>query len=297
MPYPYTYPFAYDFAVDFINDTMAEIRYELDDREIYNDIRSQISVIATETITDADPTYEWRKWGMSATVPPDGLEWIFRKDTGIDTSANWKITDTTARAGVGLAERHAYYDYRVRVLETDAPAGVVWVGVTNTGSETAYIQWKVGYRYKATDAITHDISVPVLQTVRATDASSIQKYGRRVMNLTWAEGTSEGAMQSLVNHYVERYAEPVARLICKIKGTTDALITKIITKEISDLILVTCTNLGLSANCFINSIVLSDSVDGIPMCTWGMEINRTYELLTIFTIGESKIGGEHIIGS
>ncbi len=43
-----------DFTV---NDTMAEIRYEIDEREIYNDIRSAIGIMITETVADADATY------------------------------------------------------------------------------------------------------------------------------------------------------------------------------------------------------------------------------------------------
>jgi len=297
MPYPYTYPITYEFAVESFDDTVAEIRYELDDREIYNDVRSDITTVSTETVTDADPLYEWKKFGMWGVVGPDGNEWIFRLDTGILDSVTFKVTDTTARAGDTGLDRHAYYDFRVRILDTDAPAGVIWCGVTNTGSESAYIQWKVGYKYLVAEAITHDEAIPALLTVRATDQDSIQKYGRRVMNLTWAEGTPESAMQTLVDYYIERYAEPVARLICLIKGTTDALMTQIITREISDLIYITCTNLGLAANCFINSITISDDPTGIPICTWGLEINRTYELLQIFTIDSSKIDGPHIIGA
>jgi len=296
MPYPYTYPITYEFAVESFDDTVAEIRYELDDREIYNDIRSSITEVSTETVTDADPTYEWKKWGMWAVVAPDGNEWIFRKDTGIDTSQNWKITDTTARAGDTGLDRHAYYDFRVRILDTDAPAGVVWCGVTNTGSESMYIQWKFGYKYQATDEITHDEVIPTLLTVRATDQDSIMKYGRRVMNLTWAEGTPLNAMQIIVDHALERYKEPVARLICTVKGTTDALMTQIITREISDLLYITCTNLGLAANCFIDSIAIRDDPNGMPVCVWGLEINRAYELLQMFILNQSKLDSARILG-
>lgn len=275
-----------------INDTMAEIRYELDDREIYNDIRSEIGILITETVIDADPTYSWSHWLRTYTIPPDGLGWIFRFEASRKAAFSWQISNVSAKDQDG----NAYYAYKTRIITTDS-SWIIWIEVTNTGSKTMTITLKVKYKYKTADQVTHEEQIPGTLTVRAIDADSIAKYGRRVMNLTWTEGTGEGEMQILVNHYVDRYKEPVARLSCILKGSTDILRTQIITREISDLITVICTNLGLNADCFINSISMRDSKETlpfrIPVCTWGLEIQRAYELLTYWVWDTSWWDGGH----
>ena len=104
-------------------------------------------------------------------------------------------------------------------------------------------------------------------------------------------------MQALVDHYLARYQQPVARLRAPIKGTTDVLRTQIITREISDLVTVVCTELGLNADCYINAISIKDDAVGIPVCKWELELQRAYEALTLFTLDTSELDGPDILGS
>jgi len=275
-----------------VNDTMAEIRYELDDREIYNDIRSEIGILTTESVVDADATYSWRVYARTMEIPATSHPYMRMFSTNITNPISWKLGDRDAKD----ADGKAYYDYDIKLLSTD-DSRVKAVEITNTGSKTMRIYFEVKVKYKTSDTITHEESGASTLSVRDTSAPSIKKYGRRVMNLTWTEGTSERDMQSLVEHYIDRYAEPVARLICVIKGSSDALRTQIITREISDLLTVNCTELGLSADCFINSISISDDPTGIPSCAWELEIQRTYELLTLFLLDTSELDGAHVLGS
>jgi len=282
-----------DFTV---NDTMAEIRYELDDREIYNDIRSEIDIMTTETVIDADPTYAWAQWHGWMQLPPDSKTYKLKREAKLHTPIKWKLEDHYANYTYLVNQEASYYDYTIKLVTTSDPA-IVWVEAKNTGSKTCYLHFTTTYKYVATEGATHEEIYSQLLQVRATDSTSIQKYGRRVMNLTWAEGTERKAMQSLVNYHLARYKDPVARLMATIKGSTDALRTQIITREISDLITVVCTNLGLNADCFINSISISDSPVGIPACVWGLEIQRAYELLTLFLLDTSELDGSHILAS
>jgi len=277
-----------DFTV---NDTMAEIRLELDDREIYNDIRSEIGIIESETVVDVDATYSWKVYARRMEVPPP-FPHIRMFLTSLSNPISWKIGTHHAED----ADGKSYYDYDIKLESTDDSRGKA-VKITNTGSKTMHIYFEVKVKYKTSDTVTHEESVASTLAVRATGSTSIRKYGRRVMNLTWAEGTGESAMQSLVEHYIDRYVEPVARLSCVIKGTTDALRLQIIGREISDTITVICTNLGLNADCFINSITIKDGPTGIPVGTWELEIQRTYELLTLFKLDTSELDGAHILGS
>ncbi len=276
-----------------VNDTMAQIRYEIDDREIYNDIRSEIGILTSETVVDVDSTYNWKVYARRMTIPSGNLPYIRMFTTNLSNPITWKIGTNHAED----ADGKAYYDYDIKLESTDDDRVRAAV-IKNTGSKAMKIYFEVKVKYLATEQVTHEESVASTLAVRATDSSSITKYGRRVMNLTWTEGTGEKEMQSLVDHYIDRYAEPVARLTCVIKGKTDALRTQIITREISDLITVVCANLGLNADCFINSISISASPDSLlPVCTWGLEIQRTYELLTLFLLGTSELDGPHVLGS
>lgn len=277
-----------DFTVD---DIVAEIRYELDDREIYNDIRSEIGILITETVVDVDATYSWKVYARRIEIsPPYPHTAMFT--TRLSDPLTWKIDRHYAKD----ADGRSYYDYNIKLVSTDDDRTKAVV-ITNTGSKVMHIYFEVHVKYKTGEQVTHEEIFPETLTVRATDATSIAKYGRRVMNLTWTEGTEENDMQSLVDNDVERYKEPVARISCVIKGTTDVLRTQIITREISDIITVICTNLGLNADCFLNSITITDDPVGIPVCTWGLEIQRIYELLTLFRLDISELDGPHILGS
>ncbi len=282
-----------DFTV---NDTMAEIRYELDDREIYNDIRSEIGILTSETVVDADADY-WRANFTRFPKVHAGSTTRLTFTADYTSPSDWSIKSHSATylSSLDPYTRSPYYDYSIKMETIDGNRKKAVV-ITNTGSYNGSFRIVVWYKYLKTDKITHEEITPITLTVRATDANSIKKYGRRVMNLTWAEGTEEEDMQAVVNYHLTRYKEPVPRLICGIKGSTDALRTQIITREISDLITVICTNLGLNADCFINSISIRDDNLGIPNCTWGLEIQRTYELLTLFKLGISELGSTDVLG-
>ena len=116
------------------------------------------------------------------------------------------------------------------------------------------------------------------------------------MNLTWTEGTSQSAMQVLVDYYLAKHKDPYARLRATLQGKTNALMTQFITREISDLVTVVCTRLEINADYFINSIAFDDGPVGIPTCTWILEAQRTEEALSIFTIGTSALDGAHVLG-
>lgn len=277
-----------DFTV---NDTMSQIRYELDDREIYNDIRSEIGILINETIVDADPTYSWKHWHRSILQAPGSL-WLKMFTASQPNPTFWELIDESAKDTDG----NPYYDYNIYIEDTDDDR-IKGVFSKNTGSKVATIKYTLRYKYLTAERVTHEELIPETLRVRATDTTSILQYGRRVMNLTWSEGTEEGAMQVLVDNYLTRYKDPIARLMVVIKGSIDALRTQIITREISDRLTIVCAGLGLNTDFFINSITITDGPVGIPICTWGVEEQRPEEALTIFLIDTSQVDGAHIIGS
>lgn len=286
-----------------INDTMAELRYELDEREIYNDIRSDIGVLQTEVIIDADPTYAWYHITVERRVPA-GWTYFYTFPRRHDSASDWEIVEHSAWYSDVDANHLPYFDYSISALKDIFVVrdGSNWtqakyVDIENTGSQTMYLSVHVKYKYLATEGASHEETKAVRLNVRATDSTSIAKYGRRVMNLVWQEGTSAADMQTLVDYYLARHKDPYGRVTARLIGKIDAMRTQIFTREISDLITVVCDNLGLNADHYIDSIAITDGHEGIPIGTWGLEIQRTEEALSVFTVDVSLVGSTHIIGS
>lgn len=286
-------------SVFTLTNKSARIRYELGEREIYNDIRSDIGILKTQTVVDADPTYEWKWWQRLQKTEPSGV-YVKLFKASVTSPIVWEVyahsgTEVTSVYPAGIAVG-PYYDYAINLV-TSSDLRVATVKIENTGTKHANIRYSVRYKYLATERITHEEFASDVLTVRATDETSIGKYGRRVMNLTWTEGTDETVMQSLVDHYLLRYKEPVARVKALVKGTTDTLRTQIYTREFSDLLTVICDELGLNADFYLDTISLRDSLVGIPECTWGLEQIRSYEESTLFVLDTSELDGLHILGS
>lgn len=282
-----------DYTVD---GSMAKIIYELSDREIYNDVRAEIGITKTETIVDEDPDYQWRVWKpyMPVEVAECNLR-TYRADA--HNAITWKLTVTAVYYYTSdYRDRYPYYDYTCVIDESDSSHCVI--KACNTGSlGRCYVVFEIGYRYLASEGSTHEeISYQTL-TVRAVDADSIAKYGRRVMNLTWPQGASDDEMRMIANAALARYKEPGPVLRVTMQGETDAVATQIFTREISDVISVICDELGMtSTDFYIDSISIRDTGVKIPMCTWLLTGQRTEEVTGFFTIDTDFIDGDKLIG-
>jgi len=281
-----------DYTID---DTMAKIIYELSDREIYNDVRAEIGISNTETVVDEDPTYEWKWWESSIQMRYS--ECALRTYTAEYNALTWVLFGVSAY-GVNWEtyETWPYYDYTCAIEESDSNHCVV--KVCNTGPWHCVVKFKIKYRYKTGERITHEEVNYSTLTVRVTDDTSIAKYGRRVMNLTWPQGASEEEMTMIANACLARYKEPVPVLNVTIQGKNNALATQIFTREISDVISVICDNLGLaSTDFFIDKIAIKDyATVQIPICNWLLTGQRDEEVVGYFVIDVDEIDGDKLIG-
>lgn len=282
-----------DFTIDD-NTPGAVVRYIIDEREIFNDIRSEIGIISAVTEIQ-DATYSWRYWTQWWGIAP-GESHTFMFTSNVAFPYEWKLKSHGAWYIDPSLRKISYYEYAILLIPTEV-ARTVAVAVTNTGDQAIRITVTAGYRFLSAEKVAIETLMPVTLTARAYDEDSIKKYGRRVYNLTWTEGTNESDMEDLVRNYLARYKEPIARLPVKLVGVTDAIRTQIITREISDRITVNYTNLGFNDDCFIDSIQIKDSYVGMPVCNWGLTAMRDKEKLSLFLIGSSTIGGPDILGS
>jgi len=284
-----------DYTID---DSMAKIIYEISDREIYNDVRAEIGVQHLETVVDEDPMYSWKYFGTSwCRLDSSGCR-LTTYTVPADNALVWQLL---ADHSANIVEPDApdlyepYYDYTIAIVTSDS--GHCVVKTCNTGSRLAHLSYRVRYKYKSSDGSTHEEIVYQTLTVRVTDDDSIAKYGRRVMNLTWPQGTSREGMQMIANACLARYKEPVPNLMVSMQGKDDTIATEIFTREISDTISVICDNLGMaSTDFFLDKISIRDSGVKVPVCNWLLTGQRAEEATGYFIIDTDFIDGDKLIG-
>ena len=256
-------------SVATFTNTMADITVELSDREIYNDIRSQIEGTVEENTSGLGfvaglgvntvgvlpvNTYDSISWGT-----PEVSAWYFEGTVKIDTTVTWEV-----------------------ISSTDA---IMYVTVTNLDPD--HVVWfTIDCSYTGSYA----------DTVRAYDDTSIKLYGRRVMNLTWPVGQTTEQVTNLAEAYLAKHKDPVPVLVMTVLGSTDTLIVQILTRKISDLITVVNTELGLNGDFYINTVNISQVIGGPLTARWELEQVRLYETTTLFTLDTSELDGAHVLG-
>jgi hypothetical protein len=284
---------------------MSGITVEFDDREIYNDIRSQIDITVTEP---GEGTWDY-------VLMDDTAVKMVSEELHIGESSTYTLY---TRGGGRYAESWSNPYASVNGLIEDAngqpvtkiegtiissTTTSVTIRITATGFPVTggdpplTVDWvQCSYQYKKYEK---SYSNPTTNTetlsIRETDATSIALYGRRVMNLTWPMGQSEEETRSLVLSYLARYKDPVPRIKMTVQGKTDALIVQIFTRKISDLITVVNTELGLNADFYINTLDVYHDPFGLLTADWTLEYQRTNETYTFFTLDTSELDGTHIL--
>jgi len=118
--------------------------------------------------------------------------------------------------------------------------------------------------------------------VRGYDAGSIAKYGRRSFRLDNPIVANVAALyatpKAQVTAILDRNVEPYANLQITLISSTAALTVKILDLEISDLVQITETICGLSADYFIvESIDLSVDLSGYITASIGLVQARSTE--------------------
>lgn len=279
-----------DYTVD---DSMAKIIYDLNDREIYNDIRAEIGFMKTETVLDADTTYSWKYWTKTSGLPAPGYTSFKYFTATLQDPITWQLTDVSAKT----YENESYFDYTATLEDTNDDLTKA-VKIKNTGTGSGVIYYKVRYKYLSSSEVTHEeISWETL-TIRAFDQTSILKYGRRVLPLKWPQGATSEQMQMIADADLAYYKDPYPVLHTTLKGDTAAKATQIFTREISDIISVVCDNLGLvSSDFFIDGISGRDNAKRkIPFATWQLIGQRSTETTGAFTLDVDYLDGPKLLG-
>jgi len=294
-------------SVATFNDTMYSLICEIDDRKIYNDIRSQIDVTVTEVVLDEEAEY-----GIISTW--GGYFW----DTCQDLAANETIEDEIihahrehtdiiiswdkAWAEARIVADGTELDFDVTITEetvkyyASGKYEILYVDVTNPLSEAIeHVRLYAEYTYLVRDETSHPETNTRTVTVNVTDATSIDLFGRRELNLTWALGQTQTQMESIIAGYLAIYKDPLPYLIMTLKGTIDALILQIFTRKISDRITIVSSGLGLNADFFINGINIYDDAEGILTGVYLLEQVPAIYAVSLFTLDSSSLDGPDIL--
>jgi len=252
-------------SVATFDGTMTTLVCEIDDRKIYNDIRSQIDVTVTTVITDQAAEY-----ATSATIGLDYDRGIYDQMWYLDPSETRTETCHVHLGHTATTWHEAWAhprfsdlgDFECTIVEENS--GTCLVSCTNPYSEKI-IQCIIyaTYTYQVLPTITHKETNIETLTVRATDATSIAKYGRRVMNLVWPLGQTQQQMQSLIEGYLALYKEPRPYLKMTVLGSSDALIADIFTIKVSDRVTIKEDKLGINQDFFVNTVDISHDAQGL----------------------------------
>jgi hypothetical protein len=286
-----------DTVGGIFDDTWATLTYEVDDREIYNDVRSEIEITEETIVTPpgSDPVYAY---GQTRRGIGD-FDIMEEKDVWTENLTGLSgltFMDGWGEGGVGFTLRLTAT--LVSVDTVGAYTHAVYHVVNDSGS-LVVATLVANYMYTvapAYDGTPHTDTNQRTLTVRTTDATSIAKYGRRTMNLTWPMGQTQAQMQALVDSYISRFSEPIPRITMTVQGSTDAMVIHILTRKVSDKITVLCAPLGLAADFWIDSIEVSHNVYGILEAQWVCEQVRGSEQTGLFVISTSELDSTAILG-
>ena len=275
-------------------DSMAEITLEFSDRNIYNDITSQIEVNLTPVTTTTPAVY-------GADVPTihevisladgESVTRTFYTQNG-RSALSWSVLST---ASAMKMDDNSAVGLPIHIDSSNSTSATVTV-TNNKGFYVFLMFLLCSYRYLKTGATTNTITGSETLMVRESDSISIGLYGRRAMNLAWPMGQTQAQTNELARAYLAKYKDPVPKVTLTVKGSTEELIYQILNRRVSDLITVVNNALGLYADFFINTVNVSQSVGGLLMATWELEYARSMEVARIFTLDNSNLDGTDVVG-
>jgi hypothetical protein len=318
---------------------IAEITFDFGEREIYNDIRSECDV--TEILhvrPDATPdlflSFETSAWGwtiyansttyVTATADEDHSEisWLGITDYSFSPKTLLGLSEAECAAlGTGNWRYSSKMETSLCMLDQSVVEDYVsWevysqddttftIEVTNDSSYDIRGVWKVAYL--ALTPATRYLKL------RSTNDTSIAKYGRRVMDLRWYVGQTPNQMQSIIDGYCDKYAEPVPFVNLVLLGKTDSLVTKILGLKMDDTITLRLPGLnvygyfilntdrldegylgveGLTLNdeFWVNNVSISHDVNGIMEGIFDLANVRGLERYTYFELDVSKLDEDYL---
>ena len=292
---------------------LRDFTLEISDREIYNDIRAECDITEILTVRpDATPEYfeSFTAGNGEYGIDVDATVNIVITAPSIHTEIVWlNIASYSASPvtlfswGQGACEELGG-EWRdgtppMCLLPPSLAKVTLKIITRTTTSCTVRVENKSDYAIGIWIDVAYIALTPETRYIklRSINETSIEKYGRRAMDLKWPLGITPNTMQSLIDNYCIRYCEPVCFASKTLEGETDAKIIQILNMRIDDKHEIIHPGLAMDEEFFVNSINISFSREGTGILTgtFGLEQVRSIEETTYFIIGTSLIGGAHVI--
>ena len=298
---------------------LKDFRLDLSDREIYNDIRAECDVTEILTVRpDATPDlftqFDLSVRPAEGSLAAGATEEVTETAPAENSEIQWlDITGWTAspvtligwpQSTCEALDGYWRYSSSLGVSLCSLPTSLAKITAEIVGRTDTTVTVKIentgDYAVRCTVHVAYLALSPESRYIklRSINQASIDKYGRRAMDLKWPLGITPVMMQSLIDNYCTRYCEPVSMASMTLEGETDAKITQILGMEIEDKHQIIHAGLSMDQVFFVNSINASFNRAGSALLTgtFGLEQQRASETATLFTLDTSLLDGAHVLG-
>jgi len=219
------------------DNTMSEIRYELSSRNIFNEVRA--------TVTEV-------------TLGATAVLWTLQDTPSIAAGASKTIWSAFTNFATNLITPAATTDYTANSAADGS-------GTNLTSSiSIVYSALAQASKYVITNSAAVPAFLTLLQqrgdmytagdqsTAKADDATSQTNYSLRRRSLNGKYLNDIDQAQDYCNFILTRYKEPQAEPTMTLNNRSDAVLTQILTRQVSDRITVDNNLLGLDGDFYIN---------------------------------------------
>ena len=271
------------------SDTMSNISYSLNPRNVYNIIKARVTPWELQAIQEL-----WRLEEEPIIPAGETLTWW--------GDASYNLNPVFVDA------------WTTPVITTDYQA---WTGAVGTGTDQtaniAIVTTKLAQTIKL--AVTNNATVPVYLfllkargtyynpntkvTRKAEDSTSQTAFQKRTYEIDGKYMTDADKAQDFVTYAIGKYKDPRAELSMSAMNQTAAVLTDILNLEISDRITVVNTELGLSDDYFIDYMEHDISMSGLLHTVsyrLADTINEDFWCLDFSSLASSSLSGQTKLG-
>ena len=222
-------------------NTMANMTYSLNPRNVYNIIKTTITPWTIQALTTLWTLQETPTIPIGETYTYWGEASVSGDSVFVDAWTTPDATDYTATPDT------------VSIVTTKF-ARTIKLAITNTGTAPVLLSL-----LRARGTYYND---QTKVTFKAEDSTSQTSYQKRTLEFDGKYQTDNATAQSLCNYAIGKYKDPRAELSMSAMNQDDTILTNILGLEMSDRITIVNTELGLNAGYFIDYMEHDISMGG-----------------------------------
>ncbi len=267
-----------------LTNTMIDLDYDLNDRDIYNEIEISAEYQTSTAYATQTPDTDTATATLTRSVfeaSPTAYHTILRTAEGI-TALSWSNpTTTNNHFSVAISSTGSNW-CKVAFQYTATPFS------PHTETITINVDYTHGSWVYASTVETHTIKVT------AEDTTSQTAYGKRtkVIDLPFKLDAQQLA-QSLADYYLNYYKQPTPTIKVTLINKSEAILTQQLERTISDMVRIVNTEMGMDTYWYINKERHEIDKDFTHKTVW--ELTRVSDIdnvqhRTVWILGTSALG-------